>query len=85
MKTEEVAVDFTPDGIAALARIAAEVNRAVENIGRPAAPHGAGARLRGSELHRARPARRRVTVDADFVEKHLGELSRSADLSRYVL
>ena len=33
MKTEEVAVDFTTDGIAALARIAAEVNRAVENIG----------------------------------------------------
>jgi hypothetical protein len=26
-----------------------------------------------------------VTVDADFVERHLGELSRSADLSRYVL
>ena len=27
----------------------------------------------------------RVSVDAAFVEKHLGELSRSADLSRYVL
>ena len=33
MATEEVTVTFTPDGIAALARIAAEVNRAVENIG----------------------------------------------------
>ena len=33
MGTEEVSVSFTPDGIAALARIAAEVNRAVENIG----------------------------------------------------
>ena len=33
MATEEVGVDFTPDGIAALARIAAEVNRSVENIG----------------------------------------------------
>ena len=33
MATEKVAVDFTEDGIAALARIAAEVNRAVENIG----------------------------------------------------
>ena len=33
MQTEKVAVDFTEDGIAALARIAAEVNRAVENIG----------------------------------------------------
>ena len=26
-----------------------------------------------------------VTVDADFVEQHLGELTRSTDLSRYVL
>jgi ATP-dependent HslUV protease ATP-binding subunit HslU len=26
-----------------------------------------------------------VTVDGAFVEEHLGELSRSADLSRYVL
>ncbi len=33
MGTEEVAVSFTEDGIAALARIAAEVNRSVENIG----------------------------------------------------
>ena len=33
MATENVGVDFTEDGIAALARIAAEVNRAVENIG----------------------------------------------------
>ena len=27
----------------------------------------------------------KVVVDTDFVEKHLGDLSRSADLSRYVL
>jgi ATP-dependent HslUV protease ATP-binding subunit HslU len=85
MKTEDVAVDFTTDGIAALARIAAEVNRAVENI---------GARRLHTVLERVfedlsftapdRPGDA-VTVDADFVEKHLGELSRSADLSRYVL
>ena len=85
MLTEEVTVDFTPDGIAALARIAAEVNRAVENI---------GARRLHTVLERVfedlsftapdRPGDS-VTVDAAFVEKHLGELSRSADLSRYVL
>ncbi len=85
MQTEKVAVDFSADGIAALARIAAEVNRAVENI---------GARRLHTVLERVfedlsftapdRPGDA-VTVDADFVEKHLGELSRSADLSRYVL
>jgi ATP-dependent HslUV protease ATP-binding subunit HslU len=85
METEKVAVSFTDDGIRALARIAAEVNRAVENI---------GARRLYTVMERvfedlsfAAPDRpgESVTVDADFVEKHLGELSRSADLSRYVL
>jgi len=85
MATEEVTVDFTEDGIASLARIAAEVNQAVENI---------GARRLYTVMERVfeelsfnAPDRsgQSVTVDADFVEKNLGALSRSADLSRYVL
>ncbi|WP_297770445.1 ATP-dependent protease ATPase subunit HslU [uncultured Roseovarius sp.] len=85
MGTEEVTVDFTQDGIAALARIAAEVNQSVENIG--------ARRLYTvmervfEELSFTAPDRagESVTVDADFVEENLGELMRSADLSRYVL
>ncbi len=85
MATEEVTVDFTIDGIAALAKIAAEVNHTVENI---------GARRLYTVLERvfeelsfSAPDRAgdKVTVDADFVEKHLGALSRSTDISRYVL
>ncbi len=77
MATEKVTVDFTPEGIAALARIAAEVNRSVENI---------GARRLYTVLERVfeelsftAPDRSgdAVTVDAAFVEEHLGELSRS--------
>jgi len=85
MATEEVAVSFTEDGIAALARIAAEVNEAIENI---------GARRLYTVMERVfeelsftapdRPGET-VTVDAGFVEKNLGELARSVDLSRYVL
>jgi ATP-dependent HslUV protease ATP-binding subunit HslU len=83
--TEEVAVRFTEDGIAALARIAAEVNRSVENIG--------ARRLYTvmervfEELSFTAPDRagESVVVDAAFVEQNLGELMRSADLSRYVL
>ncbi|MAU53373.1 MAG: HslU--HslV peptidase ATPase subunit [Roseovarius sp.] len=83
--TEEVAVTFTEDGIAALARIAAEVNQSVENIG--------ARRLYTvmervfEELSFTAPDRagEAVVVDADFVEANLGELMRSADLSRYVL
>jgi len=85
MATEEVAVTFTEDGIAALARIAAEVNASVENIG--------ARRLYTvmervfEELSFTAPDRSgdKVVVDAAFVEMNLGELSRSADLSRYVL
>jgi ATP-dependent HslUV protease ATP-binding subunit HslU len=85
MGTEGVAVSFTEDGIAALARIAAEVNRAVENIG--------ARRLYTvmervfEELSFTAPDRggEKVVVDAGFVEAHLGALSRSADISRYVL
>ncbi|MDP3261657.1 MAG: ATP-dependent protease ATPase subunit HslU [Tabrizicola sp.] len=85
MATEEVAVTFTPDGIAALARIAAEVNQSVENIG--------ARRLYTvmervfEELSFTAPDRsgEAVTVDGAFVEKNVGALARSADLSRYVL
>ncbi|MGX0903782.1 ATP-dependent HslUV protease ATP-binding subunit HslU [Roseovarius sp. MBR-79] len=85
MGTEEVTVSFTEDGIAALAHIAAEVNRSVENIG--------ARRLYTvmervfEELSFTAPDRsgESVVVDAAFVEKNLGELMRSADLSRYVL
>ncbi|MBY6066306.1 ATP-dependent protease ATPase subunit HslU [Leisingera aquaemixtae] len=85
MGTEEVEVTFTEDGIAALARIAAEVNQTVENIG--------ARRLYTvmervfEELSFTAPDRsgEAVTVDAAFVKKNLGELGRSADVSRYVL
>ncbi|MGY6410783.1 MAG: ATP-dependent protease ATPase subunit HslU [Alkalilacustris sp.] len=85
MGTEDVTVTFTEDGIAALARIAAEVNRAVENIG--ARRLYTVMERAFEELSFAAPDRagQSVTVDADFVEQNLGELSRSTDLSRYVL
>jgi ATP-dependent HslUV protease ATP-binding subunit HslU len=85
MATETVTVTFTEDGIAALARIAAQVNEAVENI---------GARRLYTVLERVfeelsfeapDKAGAEVSVDAAFVEKQIGELARSADLSRYVL
>lgn len=85
MATEEVAVSFTEDGIAALARIAAEVNGSVENIG--------ARRLYTimervfEELSFTAPDRsgEAVVVDAAFVETNVGKLARSADISRYVL
>jgi ATP-dependent HslUV protease ATP-binding subunit HslU len=85
MATEGVKVTFLGDGITALAHIAAEVNRAIENIG--------ARRLYTvmervfEELSFTAPDRsgETVTVDAAFVEDNIGALSRSSDLSRYVL
>ena len=85
MGTEEVEVTFTDEGIKALAKIAADVNLSIENIG--------ARRLYTvmervfEELSFSAPDRtgEKITVDGDFVEKNLGELTRSTDLSRYVL
>ncbi|MDO6727107.1 MAG: ATP-dependent protease ATPase subunit HslU [Cognatishimia sp.] len=85
MATEEVTVTFTPEGIAALAKIAADVNQSVENI---------GARRLYTVLERVfeelsfnapDQSGSEVTVDAAFVDKNLGELTKSTDVSRYVL
>ena len=85
MATEDVTVTFTEDGIKALAKIAAEVNATVENIGARrlyTVLERVFEELSFSAPDRAGDA---VTVDASFVDKHLGELLKSSDLSGYVL
>lgn len=85
MATENVDVTFTDDGIAAIAKIAADVNESIENIGARRL-HTIIERV-FEELSFTAPDRAgdAVEVNADFVEKHLGELARSNDISRYVL
>ena len=85
MATEEVTVDFTENGIAALAKIAADVNQSVENIGARRLYTVMERVFEDLSFDAPDKSGQSVTVDADFVEKHLGELTRSADLSRYVL
>ena len=82
--TEGVEVTFTDDGIAAIARIAAEVNGQVENI---------GARRLQTVMEKlleevsfdAEDRSDPVTVDAAYVEKQLAGIARNTDLSRFVL
>lgn len=85
MGTEEVTVTFTPDGIEALARIAAEVNRSVENIGARRLYTVMERVFEDLSFHAPDKSGQAVTVDAGFVEANIGALSRSADMSRYVL
>ena len=85
MATEGVEVTFVQDGISALAKIAAEVNHSVENI---------GARRLYTVLERVfeelsfeapDKSGEIITVDASFVKTHIGDLTKNMDLSRYVL
>ncbi len=83
--TEEVKVEFTKDGIAALAHIAAEVNQTVENIGarrlytvmeRVFEELSFTAPDRGGEV---------VEVTESFVNENLGEFIKAADTHKYML
>ena len=85
MKTEGVDLTFTDDAIDSLAGIAVDLNSSVENIG--------ARRLQTvmervlDEISYDAPDRNgtSVTIDAAYVEKHVGDLSRNTDLSRFIL
>ena len=85
LATEQVTVSFTPDGIAQLASIAAEVNRSVENIGARRLYTVMERVFEELSFNAPDRAGTEVVVNEVFVEANLGQLARSADLSRYVL
>ena len=85
MKTEEVTVTFAKDGIKALAKIAAEVNESVENIGARRLYTVIERVFEDLSFNAPDRAGDDITINAEFVETHLGELARSTDVSRYVL
>jgi ATP-dependent HslUV protease ATP-binding subunit HslU len=83
--TEGVTIDFADDGIAALARIAAEVNDAIENIGARRLQTVMEKLLEEVSFAAEDRSGETLTVDAAFVDKQLAGIARNADLSRYVL
>ena len=83
--TESVEVTFTEDGIAAVARIAAEVNAEVENIGARRLQTVMEKLLEEVSFDAEDRAGQSVTIDAAYVEQQLASIARNTDLSRYVL
>ncbi|WP_417258522.1 ATP-dependent protease ATPase subunit HslU [Celeribacter sp.] len=85
LETEEVSITFTDDGIKAIAKLAADVNTSVENIG--------ARRLYTimervfEELSFVAPDQSgsAVTVDAEYVAKNVGDMAKATDVSRYML
>ena len=85
MGTEDVTVTFEPEGIAALAKIAADVNQSVENIGARRLYTVMERVFEELSFNAPDQAGDEIVVNAEFVDKNLGELTKSTDISRYVL
>jgi ATP-dependent HslUV protease ATP-binding subunit HslU len=85
MGTEGVSLEFTDDAIDALAGIAVDLNSTVENIGARRLQTGMERVL--DEISFEAPDRdgTTVTIDAAYVQKHVGDLSKNTDLSRFIL
>ena len=85
LATEGVNIDFADDGIEALARIAAEVNEAIENIGARRLQTVMEKLLEDVSFTAEERSGETLLVDRAFVESQLASIARNADLSRYVL
>jgi len=85
MKTEGVQVDFTTDGVQRIAEIAFHVNERTENIGARRL-HTVMERLLETVSYEAVDQLGKVvSIDAKYVDDHLGNLVKDEDLSRYIL
>ena len=85
LATEQVAVEFTPEGISRLAQIAFAVNEKTENIGARRLYTVMEKLLEDVSFDAAKQAGQTLRVDAAYVNVRLDELSKSEDLARYVL
>ena len=83
--TEGMTLDFTEDGIAAIAGIAADTNASIENIGARRLQTVMERLL--DEVSFLAPDRsgETVLIDAAYVETHVGNLAKNADLSKFIL
>lgn len=85
MATEGLTLDITDDAIVEIARIAVQVNSSVENIGARRLQTVMERVLDEISFEASDKSGQEITVDAEYVQKHIGDLAKNADLSRYVL
>jgi len=83
--TEGVTIDFTDDGIRAVARIAAEVNGDIENIGARRLQTVMEKLLEQVSFEAEDRAGETLVIDTNYVEAQLASIARNTDLSRFVL
>ena len=83
--TEGVMLDITQDGVAEIARIAAQVNESVENIGARRLQTVMERLLEEISFEAEEHGGETVTIDAAYVRERLADLAGDSDLSKYIL
>ncbi len=85
MNTEKVEVKFAESGVRRIAEIASSVNEKTENIGARRLHTVMERLLESVSFDAAEKAGTTIEIDAAYVDKHLGNLAKDEDLSRYIL
>jgi ATP-dependent HslUV protease ATP-binding subunit HslU len=85
LATEGVTLTFTPEAVDALADAAVAVNSSVENIGARRLQTILEKVLEEISFTASDRSGETISIDADYVKTHVGDLAKDADLSRFIL
>ncbi len=85
MATEEVTLEFTPEGINHIAQVAWQVNEQTENIGARRLHTVMERLLESISFEAADRSGHTVVIDPEYVDANLSKLAEDEDLSRYIL
>jgi len=85
LSTEGVTVNFSDAGLARIAEVAWQVNESTENIGARRLHTVMERLLETASFEASDKSGTSLTVDANYVDNHLGDLVQDVDLSRYIL
>ena len=85
LKTENVDLEFTDDGINFIAKVSAEVNASIENIGARRLHTLLEKILDEISFTASDRSGEKVIIDTVYIKNNLGELTKDTDLSKFIL
>ena len=85
LKTENVELEFSEDGIETIAKIATEVNSTIENIGARRLHTIIERILDDISFTATDRGGEKIIINKEYVEKNIGELVKDTDLSKFIL
>ena len=85
LETEKVTLEFSKDGIEMIAKLATEINASIENIGARRLHTIIEKVLDEISFTATDRGGEKITIDKNYVTKHLGELTKDTDLTKFIL